>query len=89
MDVPGGFCEPGEHPIQTAERELWEETGFRVRVTGFLGIWPDRYEMPGATPKLTLNIYYHAQLIEDRVANPDPREVVELGWSLPHISLPA
>ena len=79
-DVPGGFCEPGEHPIQTAERELREETGLRVRVTGFLGIWPDRYETPGATPILTLNIYYHAQLVEDGVAKPDPREVAELRW---------
>ena len=28
--APGGFCEVGEHPIETAEREVLEETGLRV-----------------------------------------------------------
>jgi 8-oxo-dGTP diphosphatase len=79
-DVPGGFCEPGEHPIDTAERELLEETGFHVRITGFLGMWPDRYEMTGAAPKLTLNIYYHAELAGDAAAALDPHETAEVCW---------
>lgn len=86
-DVPGGFCEPGEHPIQTAERELLEETGFHVRVVGFLGIWPDRYEIPGVAPKLTLNIYYHAELVDGAAANPDSGEVAEVRW-FPEDALP-
>ena len=28
---PGGHCEPGEMPHQTAEREFWEEAGIKVR----------------------------------------------------------
>ena len=81
-DVPGGFCDPGEHPIETAERELREETGVRVRVTGFLGIWLDEYRAgrAGSPPKPTLNIYYHAVPVGGPAAAPDPREVAELGW---------
>lgn len=59
-DVPGGFCEPGEHPSRTAQREVLEETGLRIRVVGFLGMWLDEYPAPGGALKQTLNIYYHA-----------------------------
>jgi 8-oxo-dGTP pyrophosphatase MutT (NUDIX family) len=33
-DTPGGFCGPDEHPMVTAEREVLEETGLAVRITG-------------------------------------------------------
>ena len=59
-DVPGGFCDPGEHPVKTAIREVREETGLEIRVTGFLGIWLDDYNEPERAPKRTMNAYYHA-----------------------------
>lgn len=59
-DVPGGFCEPGEHPMDTAQREVFEETGLRARIVGFLGIWLDEYPEATGILKRTLNIYYHA-----------------------------
>lgn len=34
---PGGKCEPGEHPAETALRELTEETGLVAAGTSFLG----------------------------------------------------
>jgi 8-oxo-dGTP pyrophosphatase MutT (NUDIX family) len=30
LEVPGGMVDPGEHPSATAERELYEESGYRA-----------------------------------------------------------
>jgi 8-oxo-dGTP diphosphatase len=84
-DVPGGFCEADEHPIHTAERELLEETGLRVRVTGLLGMWMDRYRAPGPglPPQATLNIYYHAVPLGMPPGAFHSPEVTESGWFEP------
>jgi 8-oxo-dGTP diphosphatase len=55
-DIPGGFCEVDEHPTETAIREVREETGLEIELTGLLGLWLDDYA-GGAT----LNIYYRAR----------------------------
>ncbi|MEU2054697.1 NUDIX hydrolase [Streptomyces bungoensis] len=36
--LPGGGMEHGEDPYDTVHRELMEETGYRIRVTGLLGV---------------------------------------------------
>ena len=81
-DIPGGFCNPGEHPISAAERETLEETGLSVRVTGFVGIWLAPYDDPTTDelPKETMDIFYNAALVRSEVADPDPAEVEKLGW---------
>lgn len=35
---PGGRCDPGETPVQTAEREAWEEIGLESRFVEPLGL---------------------------------------------------
>ena len=40
-DFPGGKLEPGENPQEGVAREVFEETGLRVRVEGIVG----NYEM--------------------------------------------
>ena len=42
-DVPGGFLEEGEGPIDGLRRELREETGLEIEPTEFLGIWLQAY----------------------------------------------
>jgi len=76
-DVPGGFCNLGEHPITTARREVLEETGVAVTVVGFLGIWLDEYTEREDVPKRTLNIYYNAVPVGDGGIVCEPTEVSE------------
>jgi len=37
LEVPGGMVDPGEHPNVTAERELYEECGYRAQQVVSLG----------------------------------------------------
>jgi 8-oxo-dGTP diphosphatase len=61
-DIPGGFCEADEHPAEAARREVREETGLDVELTGLLGLWLDEYA--GST---TLNVYYLARPLGRRL----------------------
>jgi 8-oxo-dGTP pyrophosphatase MutT (NUDIX family) len=38
-ELPGGHLEPGEDPAVTAAREVAEETGYIVRITGLVGVY--------------------------------------------------
>ncbi len=89
-DIPGGFCEVDEHPAHTAAREAREETGLPVEITGFLGMWLDRYPDPAATdvPAVTLNAYYHAVPTAGAPGEADPAEAAEVAWFDPD-ALPA
>jgi ADP-ribose pyrophosphatase YjhB (NUDIX family) len=37
--MPGGWADVGDVPSQAAERETWEEAGFRVRTSKVIGIY--------------------------------------------------
>jgi ADP-ribose pyrophosphatase YjhB (NUDIX family) len=64
-DVPGGFIEDGENPVMATKREMREELGVTVRVTGLLGVYMDtyffRYRMN------TLNIGYRVSITGGRL----------------------
>ena len=79
-DIPGGFLDEGEHPLDALRRELREETGLEVEPLEFLGVWIDRYG-PGDDAPWTLNLYWTARVIRG-----DPRpadDVAELRWFAP------
>jgi 8-oxo-dGTP diphosphatase len=81
-NTPGGFCERGEHPVETVEREVREETGLAVRVTGYVGVWIDDYaDAPGDDANEIINVaYYLAEPVGGDTADFDPREVTEVRW---------
>jgi ADP-ribose pyrophosphatase YjhB (NUDIX family) len=80
--APSGFCDPGEHPIETARREALEETGYEIEVTGYLGVWVHRHaDDPIPEEAEVVNVsYYHAVPVGDPVASFDLGEVSELAW---------
>ena len=85
-DLPGGFLDEGEHPLDALRRELGEETGLEVEPLDFVGVWMDRYGDGDSAPA-TLNLYWTA-----RVPAGEPRaadDVSELRWFPPHELPPA
>lgn len=79
---PGGFCETGEHPIETVEREVLEEAGIRATVTGYLGVWVDRYaDDDTQIDAEVINVaYYLATAEREEVAPVDSHEVSDVRW---------
>jgi 8-oxo-dGTP diphosphatase len=76
-DIPGGFLDEGEDPLDGLCRELREETGLEVEPQRFLGIWMDRYG-GDSTAEATLNLYWTARVVGGDAAPAD--DVSELRW---------
>ena len=76
-DIPGGFLEEGEHPLDGLRRELREETGLEVEPLEFLGVWMDRYG-GDSTAEATLNLYWTALVAGGEAAPAD--DVDDLRW---------
>ena len=82
-DVPGGFCEPGEHPMHAAERELAEEAGLIGRACAAVGIWMDVYGEPeadGALIHTAIGVYLIELEDPDASPRPAPAEASEARW---------
>lgn len=46
-DFPGGGWEDGESIIECLEREVLEETGYRISPTGFVGVYKEKNQRDG------------------------------------------
>ena len=79
-DLPGGFVEEGEHPLDCLRRELREEGGVEVEPLDFLGIWIDKYGGDGSA-QTTLNLYWTARIVEGTLEAAD--DVAEFRWFAP------
>ncbi len=41
--MPGGACDIGEAPASSAAREVWEESGYIVRISALVGVFDSRH----------------------------------------------
>ncbi|HST26057.1 MAG TPA: NUDIX domain-containing protein [Gaiellaceae bacterium] len=74
-DVPGGFLEEAEHPLDALRRELQEETGLEVEPDEFVTVALDRYG-DGPDAATTLNLYWSARVTGgEPVAGDDASEL--------------
>ena len=75
-DVPGGFLDEGEHPLDGLRRELHEETGLHVEPREFLGIWLQPY-----AGRVVLCLTWLARAVggEERAGD----DLAELRWFAP------
>lgn len=74
-ELPAGTVDPGEKPLQTAKRELVEETGYRAKKWAKLA---EFYPSPGfLNEKMTI---YLATELAAGVATPMEDERIETRW---------
>ncbi len=76
ISFPKGHVEPGETESQTAEREVFEETGLRVRVDRRFRA-ENRYNIRPDTQKL---VVIFAALTDQAEIVPQPEEIAEAFW---------
>jgi 8-oxo-dGTP diphosphatase len=72
-ELPGGFVERGERPADAARREMVEELGVAVQLTGVLGVYLDEY-----LDEISQVLTFIGTIDEAPV--PDPSEVSEARW---------
>lgn len=65
--LPGGRMESGESVTEACEREVWEETGLRVRVKRLVGVYshPDQLVLyPDGNKAHIVALHFEVELLE-------------------------
>ena len=82
---PGGAMDVGESAQECAVREVREETGWRVEITGFLGIYTDPLKMhmtyPDGNQVQVVALQFEGRALE--YVGGEDGEALEVGWFFP------
>lgn len=73
-EYPGGLIEPGETFQQCLHREVWEESGVEIEITGFVGICKN-------VEKDIVNIDFTARYVRGELRTSE--ESTEVMWATP------
>jgi 8-oxo-dGTP diphosphatase len=76
-DLPGGFLDEDEEPLDGLRRELREEAGVEIEPLELAGIWADRYGGDDDATA-TLNLYWTVRIVSGEPTPAD--DVSELRW---------
>jgi 8-oxo-dGTP pyrophosphatase MutT (NUDIX family) len=64
--LPGGAMDSGESAAEACEREVWEETGLRVRAKRFVGVYSDPNQLiiyPDGNKVFVVALSFEAEII--------------------------
>jgi ADP-ribose pyrophosphatase YjhB (NUDIX family) len=79
--IPGGRAESGETVAEACEREVWEETGLKVRVKRLVGVYSDPHQLivfPDASKAFIVALCFEAKVIGGELGLSD--ETTEVGY---------
>jgi 8-oxo-dGTP diphosphatase len=77
--LPGGNAEAGESPVDTALREVREETGLQIELDRMTGVYYQADHQAGEF----IHFVFASALAPGQPINPDPSEVADYGFVSP------
>lgn len=74
-----GHAEPGESPLETAERELYEETGLKVSKLLYEGTLIDHYQFDWHGERIDKTVVYYLAEVQGELIL-QAQEIVDAKW---------
>ncbi len=84
LNNPAGHLDPGESPVDGCAREALEETGWRFRPTGLVGIYLSRFQRATTGEDITyLRFAFCGELLAHDAQRPLDDGIVRTVWLSP------
>jgi ADP-ribose pyrophosphatase YjhB (NUDIX family) len=77
---PGGWAEVGERPSEAVEKEVREESGYRVRAVKLLAVHDRDLRHRPRWPSHAYKLFFECELLADEPDEPSPHETDAVGF---------